>query len=259
MNITGVSNPNKKIGDCEVCDSTGVDITVHYGNMWFCDSCWEKEESATKINSTPEAIQSRLDVIEEIHANQSSQSRYDNPITNAITQTQQIDSKIQVRTDLFNSATTAIIELKAAIDADDTIPNKPYSLASTLKYRFEHYRHIVFELNEQIVEAGNNQRAIQVYLNTLANQLRAEERESLKLADINYKPLAPKVAVKRISTSQTGKKGKIDKVELRKYASELGVSEFTLQMVVVQKGISVADAAFLLKKSIESSILKTGE
>lgn len=247
MSITGVSNPNKKIGDCEVCDSTNIDITVHYGNMWFCDTCWEKEESATKINTSPDAINSRLAAVESVH-----ESRYDNPITNAITNTKDIDSKIQVRTDLFNSATTAIIELKAAIDADDTIPNKPYSLASTLKYRFEHYRHIVFELNEQIVEAGNNQRAIQVYLNTLANQLRAEERESLKLADINYKPISPKVAVKRISTSQTGKKTKIDKVELRKYASELGVSEFTLQMVVVQKGISVADAAFLLKRSIES-------
>lgn len=244
MTITGVTNPNKKVGNCEVCDQTNIDITLHYGNMWFCESCWEKEESATLVNNTPTAVASRMESV----------SNYTTPLTSAIGEAKNIDSTIQVRTDLFNAATTAIMDLKKSIDDDTSVTNKPFTLASTLKDRFEHYKNVVFELNEKIVEAGNHQKAIQIYLNNLANQLRAEERERLKIADINYKPIPPyKSGVKKISTTQTGKKGKIDKVELRKFASELGISEFTLQMVVVQKGISVADAAFLLKKSILAS------
>ena len=243
MTITGVTNPNKKIGNCEVCDKINVDINLHYGNMWFCDDCWEKEESATLVNESPTAVASRLETV----------SNYTTSLNSAVSESNKIDSTIQVRTDLFNAATTAIMDLKKSIDDDTSVTNKPFTLASTLKDRFEHYKNVVFELNEKIVEAGNHQKAIQIYLNNLANQLRAEEREKLRLSDISYKPTPPKSGVKKISTTQTGKKGKIDKAELRKFASELGISEFTLQMVVVQKGISVADAAFLLKKSIESA------
>jgi hypothetical protein len=237
-----LANPNEKTGTCEVCDVENVPLTLHYGNMWFCSECWKKEIKATEENNTPEMIQLRVEA-----------TRFDNPVSNAVLQSKQIDSTIQVRTDLFNAATTAIMDLKKSIDDDPTIDNKPYALASTLKERFEHYKQVVFELNEKIVEAGNQQKAIQVYLNNLANQLRAEERERLKIADISYKPVPPRSSVKKISTTQTGKKGKIDKVELRKYAAELGISEFTLQMVVVQKGISVADAAKILKASIEAA------
>jgi DNA integrity scanning protein DisA with diadenylate cyclase activity len=116
--------------------------------------------------------------------------------------------------------------------------------------RFTHFKSVVFELNQQIVEAGNKQKAIQVYLNQLSNSLRQDEREKLRIADISYKPTSIKsVTPKSIKTVTTSKK--IDKVELRKYAAELGVSEFTLQMIVVQKGISVATAANLIRNSIK--------
>ena len=237
MTITGATNPNVKQGNCEVCNSVGVDLALHYGNIWFCSDCWTKEEKSTAANTSPEAIQSRLNGI--------------NPVNDAVKESNRIDSTINVRTDLFNAATIDIMDLKKSIDSDPSIENKPYELAKTLKDRFEHYKQVVFELNEKVVEAGNQQKAIQIYLNNLANQLRADEREKLKISDISYKPGLVKSTVKKITTSK-----KIDKAELRKFASELGVSEFTLQMVVVQKGISVADAAFILKKSIEAAKVK---
>lgn len=240
MTITGVTNPNEKTGNCEICDRTNVSIALHYGNIWFCIDCWTKEEKSTIANSSPEVQQTRLDTVNATH------SEYLNSV---VKESNRIDSTINVRTDLFNAATVAIMDLKKSIDEDPAIENKPFTLASELKNRFEHYKQVVFELNEKVVEAGNNQKAIQIYLNSLANQLRADEREKLKISDISYKPGLVKSTVKKISTSK-----KIDKVELRKFASELGVSEFTLQMVVVQKGISVADAAFLLKRSIDSSM-----
>lgn len=226
-----VKPTHAKIGKCEVCDAIDTKIWCVYGNMWFCDSCLEKEKESQK------ELESGADNrVEEV-----------NKVNRAITEAQKLDSTIQVRTDLFNAATVSIVELKAQIDMDTTIINKPYALAEELMKRFGHFKQVVFELNQKIVEAGNQQKAIQVYLNQLANSLREAERVKLKIENINYKPAAPKIS-KPTPIKTTAKK--LDKVELRKYAAELGVSEFTLQMIVVQKGLSVSDAATILRQSI---------
>jgi hypothetical protein len=225
----------RKIGDCEGCSLKEVQIRhLHSNTMWFCDKCYDSE------------IQSQIDNVKA----KVEENKKNNPINTAIATAKKLDSTVQVKTDLFNAATVAIVELKATIDADDSIENKPFALAETLYNRFLHFKQVVFELNAQIVEAGNQQKAIQVYLNQLANSLRAEEREKFKITDISYKPSAPKVP--KISTIKTATK-KLDKAELRKYASELGVSEFTLQMIVVQKGLTVEAAARILRHSINAA------
>ncbi len=244
----GAINPNMKTGQCEVCDRETVTITdtngdsktialiirLHYGNMWFCDECWAKEQAATAENYTPAKVQERVDAVND-----------------AVKESQKIDSTIQVRTDLFNAATTSILELKQSIDSDSAITNKPYRLAEVLKERFEHYKQVVFELNLKVAEAGNQQKAIQIYLNTLANQLRAEEREKLRIQDISYQPTKVKPTVRKVSTSQTSKKTKFDKAEVRKYASELGLPEFTLTMLCVQKGLTPEAVANVLRRTIK--------
>jgi len=230
-----------KVGECEVCDLKEVVIRCHYGNMWFCDTCWSIEERAQAENMTEARQQERVD---------SASLRSASKVNDAIRQARTIDSSINVRTDLFNAATTSIVELKKTIDDDNSIVNKPYTLAQELMTRFTHFKNVVFELNQKIVDAGNQQKAIQIYLNQLANSLRADEREKLKISDINYKPSAPKsITVKAIKTTSK----KLDKVELRKYAAELNVSEFTLQMIVVQKGITVEAAATMLRHSINAA------
>jgi hypothetical protein len=238
----------QKMGQCEVCEKENIRITLHYGNMWFCDSCWEKEEESTKIHMSPESQQARVDSLI------SQQNSVSNPVSDALKTARQIDDAIEVRTDLFNAATVAIVEIKKAIDDNSEITNKPYALAETLKNRFLRFQSVVFELNKQIVEATNEQKAIQTYLNSLANQLRAEEREKLRIQDISYRPSPVKSpSVKSITTRQTNKKTKIDKVELRKAAAELGVSEFTLQMLCVSQELSVEQARDKLKASIEQA------
>lgn len=225
------------MGICEVCEVEKL-VTTQYGNMKFCDECWLKEVKASEENQSLSNQQKRID--------ESNSRKVENQL---ITESKEIDNKINVRTDLFNAATKSIIDIKAAIDSDDSITNKPYRLAEVLTERFNHYKTVVFELNNSLVEAGNNQRAIQTYLNQLANQLRAEEREKLRIADINYKPSSVKsVTPRTISTRTTSKKNKIDKKELRAVASQLNISEFTLQMIVVQKNISIKEAADLLMK-----------
>jgi len=229
------------IKSCEIggpdCQETN-DLRT-YGGMIVCGNCYAIEMGLLKTNATPAAQQERIEVS-------------NNKMAIALEASRAVDNAIQVRTDLFNAATTSIIELKAQIDGNADITNKPYALAEELTKRFEHHKQVVFELSEQIVAAGNSQKAIQIYLNQLANSLRAEEREKLKIADINYKP-NPVKPVKTKAIKTTGSTKKLDKTELRKYAAELGVSEFTLQMLCVSKGISPETAANQLRKSINEA------
>lgn len=220
---------------CEACENVGP-VELLYGTMLMCESCRDKEKSLQAANNTPVKVSERIENVD-----------FKNRI---LEQAKQIDDNIQVRTDLFNAATVSIVELKSAIDADDNITNKPYELAKVLSDRFNHFKQVTFDLSEKLLAAGNEQKAIQVYLNQLANQLRAEEREKLKIQDINYKP----VAVKTIKPAaiKTAKK-KLDKAELKKYATELGINEFTLQMLVVSKGLTVEQAANMLRKSINEA------
>jgi hypothetical protein len=219
---------------CEFCPNPGK-VEIRYGNMLMCEACWEKEQNLQKNNNTPEAQQGRVDAM-----------------TRAMETSKKIDSSIEVRSDVFNAATTAIVDLKKVIDENPDITNKPFALAQTLTERFNHFKKVVFDANEAIIEATNNQKAIQVYLNNLANSLRTEEREKLKLQDINYQPTKVK-PVKTVKPITTAKPAKLDQKELKKYALELGVSLFTLQMVCVSQSLTPEQAATKLKKSIDAA------
>ena len=232
-----------KIGECESgqsesCKGKDVKITVHYGNMWFCDECWQKEQAFTKEHMSPEAQQQRVDAYKD-----SVESRI-------IDKSVVIDNSIQVRTDLFNAATVAILDIKKAIDENPEVTNKPYELASRLKTRFEHFQQVIFDLNEQVIAAGNEQKAIQVYLNQLANSLKAEEREKLKISDINYQPKPQKISKpKPIKTTGT-KPQKFDKVALKNAAKELGIAESSIQMMAVSNNCSVEEAVTKIKAMV---------
>jgi len=228
--------------ECDIC-GRAVSVQVKYGNMLMCAECAEKEDKLYEESQKPENIAARL---------QSIPVPEPTDINAILKEAHNIDDAIQVRGDLFNAHTVAIVDLKQSIDNDMSIVNKPYALAEELKRRFEHLKTVVFELQQQIVEAGSNQKAIQVYLNQLANTLRAEEREKLKISDLSYQPAKVKpVKPTAIKTTGTRKSTKFNKTEIRKYAAEYGIPEYSLQMVVVSKGISVEAAAKILKAVID--------
>jgi len=222
--------------ECRICHELTT-VNLAHGQL-MCQKCEDK------IMTTRETIPGYAEMQDKVKAHAATIE-----INQVLRSARDIDSTIQVRTDLFNAATKSIVEIKAAIDGDENITNKPYELAKILRERFDHYKQVVFDAHAVIQEAGNNQKAIQVYLNQMANTLRAEEREKLKIADINYQPTTPKV-VKPHAVKTTGTSKKIDKTTLRKYASELGISEFVLQQVVVSKGVTVEKAADILRASI---------
>lgn len=227
-----------KIGECESCPAIDVEIKNYFSNMYQCEECHAKDVA----HNTPEAQAARGEVYK-------AEQR-------VLAEVKAMDASVVVRTDLFNAATVAIMDIKKAIDADDTITNKPYALAETLKTRFNHFKSVVFDLNEKLVEAGNQQKAIQVYLNNLANQLRAEERAKLQIEDINYKPNAVKTpTVRSIKTVGSSPK-KATKADIKKAAAELGIAEFTLASFVLMSGGDLTAAVNKLKASIAAATQK---
>jgi hypothetical protein len=201
--------------------------------MLMCKECQAKEKEAWNISQSPANIEARI---------QASNI--------ALESARKIDDGISIRTDLFNAATVAIVDFVKTIDDNPSIENKPYAKAEELKRRFDHYQQVIFDSQSAILDAGNNQRAIQTYLNQLANTLRAEEREKLKIADINYRPTVVK-PTKPISNKIKPKK--LDKAEIRKYAAELGITEFILHTFALQSGGDLEKAVMKLRASIKAS------
>jgi len=227
-------------GTCECCPA--YDHLVTFKTLKMCPDCYEKEKSLTAELEKPENVAERIRVANE-----------------AVEKARAIDNSVETRSDIFNAATVAIVELKAAIEANPEIENKQFALAEELKRRFEHHKSVIFEANQKIIESTNNQKAIQTYLNTLANQLRAEERQKLQLQDLNYKPNPVKTPTPK-KTTTTGTRGKsaAKTTEIRKVAAELGVSEFMIATVCIQRGVDPITAGQIVKKSIEDMKAQQG-
>lgn len=235
--IAPVAPKSNKLG-CKMCGRAdeGMHITLRYGNLPMCDTCWEREQNAQAENMTPEKQQARVDAQKL-----------------SIEMSRNIDNTITVRTDVFNAKTVAIVDLKKVIDENPEIVNKPFTLAAELKERFTKLQEKGFALQNELTDVATEQRAIQVYMNNLANQLRAEEREQLKIADISYKPGAVKIpAVKALKTTGTSSK-KATKADIKKAAQELGIAEFTLASFVVMSGGNLETAVSKIRKSMEDA------
>lgn len=246
---------------CETCTVPGP-VEIRHGNTLMCEKCWTDDLNVRQISNsqpnspyTPEQ-QARHAAFIKARAIES-----ENALNKVLAEAKEKDLKVQLRTDMFNANTEAIKELKTAIDNDENIKNKPFELGKILKERFDHFQAVVFAENDiikaaekKIEEAVNTQKAIQIYMNTLANQLREEERAILRIENISYKPEPPKPGrAKKIETKPSTKTTQAD---LKKYAKEIGAPTYILQQVIVSKGMDVKTAAEYLKKSMNKGELK---
>lgn len=223
------------MASCEVCANDNVSELKKYKTMNMCPECYEKEVAFEKERVDPVKQENRL-------------------ADAKIMQAQLIDSTVQIRQELFNQQTIAINEIKLAIEADDSIPTdkKHFKLYEALDHRVQHFRKVIFDLNEQMLNASTEQRAIQTYMNELVNKLRSKEREQFRLKSANYQP----PIVKQVKQRQPRVK-KFDKVALRAAASAFKdlckskglpeIPESTIQMICTQRGISPDEAIAELK------------
>lgn len=214
-----------------------------------CDYC-ERTDSIKKIGDSLVCP----DHVNELRKEKSVETA---PISvnEVLRKAQAVDTSIATRADLFNAETVAIADILKAIDDDASITNKPYAKATVIQERINRQKQVIFELNQQIVDEHSRQRAQQQALNNLANQLRSDEREKLKLQDINYKPRDVRIPVTPKSLKLTKKR--IDKKELRAAAAALGIAEFTFQLIITQKNFTVAQATEFFQKQIAEMKAKT--
>ena len=160
-------------------------------------------------------------------------------------QATELDYSLQLDTDIFNANTVSIQELKKAIDDDaniESVEDKRFKLAAVLVERVSHYKELITGKKQEILEASSLQRSTQQYLNELANKLRQEERDKLKLADLNYEP-KPIKKPSKISTK------KYDKSGIREWSAKSGIPEFLLQTTCVSRNCSPQDAVHILRES----------
>lgn len=212
---------------CEVCGNSGT-CNILYGNILMCQDCEAKEMALQLENNTPEKQEARVRESNEF-----------------LEIAKAIDTTVQVRTDLHNAETMAIIDIKRAIDEDTLIENKHFTLSKILEERYLSFKDKVFSLREEITKLESQQRAIQTYYNELSKKLRAEEKAQIKLKDVTYQPIEPKVVRPKVT------KPSINKIELKKLCEEYQVPENIVSIVMLQKKeMSILDAVRHVKKTL---------
>jgi hypothetical protein len=206
---------DEKKGDCDVCERTDVSITLHHGNIWFCEPCWTDEEKKLTANAK--------ELIEQSH---------------------KIDEAVQVKSDLFNAATIPAMELRAAIQQNSEIPDdqKEYAFAKESMRRFELERDAVFSQRKELLERENVMKMWQITTQTAAGKLRAELREQFKALNVNYQPPASKIT--KPGPVKTGKKLQKEEIyaALKKYELD-SVFAPAIQTMVLAKNLTPDQAA----------------
>jgi hypothetical protein len=222
--FTNTNSKTARIGDCEVCDATNIVVIIAHGNILMCESCKTNDDALTTKNKEIKQI---------------------------VQSSNQVDESIQIKTDLFNAGTVAAIELRGAIDADDTIPadQKDYAYAKLCLIRFQHFQKVVFEQRQELLARENEMRAWQVQTQTAAGKLRSEYRDQFRSVDVSYQPAVVKVVKPASSTGKTGKK-KFNKQELFDAAKKFNVPADGVRMVMVSRNMTASTAAEFLARQM---------
>lgn len=239
------SNLHGEDAECESCTTKGQNEPGFLKGKaaMLCPECNRKEMAIIAAEvadyQTPEKQQARLD------AYNATAKPYEQLIRDA----RKIDESIHVSTDIFNAKTVSFQEFREAILKDDSIPSdkKHFEMARIAKERIKHFSAVIFELDRAKIEAYSEQKSWHIQLNELANKLRLEDREQLKISDITYDVKMPKTVTPRaIKMSQKAP----SKIELRKVANELGMPEHTIQLVMTSKNWNLEQVATHFRRSI---------
>jgi len=209
-----------KDGECEAaladskCVNTVSKIRLRYGNMWMCDECWNKEEAVAE------------------RAKES---------TSILIVAKQIDSAIELKSDVYNAATVAAVEIKAAIEHDNSIPadQKGYAYTKACAERLAHMKKVMFEKREELIKDETIARMWLTEVQDSAAKLQAEHRAHFRNLDVNYKPVVVKPA--KQTKGQSNKPLKMS--ELKELATKYGIAAAAIQSVAVSRGLSIQDAA----------------
>ena len=203
-----------KMGICEVCD-TQAEIFNTQGNIEMCQSC---------INAESQFLEDKV---------------LANKVAN---QMRVVDTTSELKADIFNANTVAITELKAAIWADENIPDnrKQYVYTQELAKHFEILQKQIFDDSAALLAKKNDMRAWQSAAQTAAGALTAVEREHFKKLNMSYEPTQVKTP-KPAKTKAPSKNYKGS--ELRDACAKYNVPAPIIQLMVIQRNMTAEAAA----------------
>ncbi len=208
----------KKIGQCEVCDKENIEVVNTPGNIEMCAQCKADDD---KIREQTKSV----DMI--------------------INQSKEINSHIELKQDIFNAATVPVIQVKAAIDADESIPadQKEYKFTQYCYEQFLHMQKVAFDKKQEYEAAENEKRMWQAQAQSAAGKLRMELREHFKNLNMNYNPSPAKVV--KPATPGKPKVKKPSAKECREAAIKYNIAAMApqVQMMTITRNLSAEDAA----------------
>lgn len=206
---------------CDACGNTcGIDAEIHgERNLLLCQECFAKEVEAYKA-------------VKELQT----------PASEILQVSRKIDQTVKIKEDLFNAKTKAIVELEAVIVADASITNKHFTLCKAVEERFNHLTELLHDWKSKQEDALVEQRALQTFFQMRAQQLSIEEREKIKLKDLNYKPEPPKLLKKAPPVK------KFDMHALKFVAQQTGFPLGVLQTICLNRNVQPVEAARILKE-----------
>jgi hypothetical protein len=157
-----------------------------------------------------------------------------------------IDTKVDLKADIFNAATVDFTQLKASIQADETIPEdkKAEILVQTASERIKHFSKVIFDEEQATMVKRNERAAWSTQIKDFVEGLRTEQREKFKKFDISYSPTVVKAkALTKTPTGPRKKKPAFDTVVCRQMADKYGVPMHSVQMLATSQNMSIEDAA----------------
>lgn len=201
-------------GTCENCD-TQTEVFNTRGNIKMCQPCIDEEKQFLE-NA---ALANR--VISDMRA---------------------VDTASELKADIFNAQTVAIVELKAAIWADENIPDarKQYVYTQECEKHFLASQKRVFEKRQAVIDEESIQARWQTAAQAAAGQLSMVEREHFKKLNMNYQPTQVKTP-KPAKTKAPSKNYKGN--ELREACAKYNVPTQIIQLMVLQRNITAEVAA----------------
>jgi hypothetical protein len=216
-----------KIGACTYCTYTGT-CHVENDHSLSCPEC-HQTLILRSINQPDENEKQDNDL---------------SPISiNAVLkESKSIDDSIRSALDVQVALPISILNIKEAINKDESIENKPFAYANAVHEHIVKLKMVVFDLNKTMNEKNEEIKNSVILLNNLANSLREEERAKLRLTDITYKP----AKVKQFKPAKVTI-NKIDKKTIRELCKNTGVSEITLRAVMVARNLTPQGAIDYIK------------
>lgn len=231
---------------CDCCSNSG-NMEV-YIDMLMCSECIGKEKALQAVNNTPQAIQARVDSAIPEKGVLS--------MGNLVDKAREIDTSMQVSTDVFNAETVSIYEVFKSIDEDVSIPSEDKQFARA-KYLREHQvkvQQTVFDAQKTIMEGNTKLRVIQQEINKITG-LRADQRAALQIQSPDYKPTAAKTPKAAAGKPRAPKKT-FDMARLRTVCAELIAEGYVMasaafvQGICTRRGMTPDEAAQVVRTTL---------